>query len=103
MEMSPWNSKGHTKFGDISAWLFRKGNIYYLWTNAWHMVFSSEFTASVGCVFFTFHFQAYWDLRHYLKLKLKIFQRNDVGVTDHCLNSVNKMWNVCSINSIQKS
>lgn len=50
------------------------------------MVFSSEFTASVGCGFFTsFHFQAYWDLRHYLKLKLKIFQRNDVGVTDHCL------------------
>lgn len=56
-------------------------------------LFSSEFTASVDCVFCTsFYFQAYWDLRHDPKLKLKIFQ-NDVGVTDSCLEY--KGANIC--------
>lgn len=53
-------------------------------------------TASVDCVFYTsFHFQAYWDLRHYPKLKLKIFQRNDVGVIDRCLE--HKGVNTCEM------
>lgn len=62
------------------SWASQRGHMYYLWTNACHMVFSSVFTASINCVFCTFHFQAYrdfyfnWSL-FYFNWSLKHFKR----------------------------